>query len=126
MLRKNIISILIPCGLGAGLSLLINRYCPVPTDHWLYSLLWFAVLCVVFNLIYARTDPKNLSQALLAGIVIRLLLALCIVFLYSLKFRASFLTFSLHFISHYILFTIFEIRYLLHLIKTPSNNSSNT
>lgn len=123
MVIKNISSVLFASLLASLVSLLLQRYSILVTPHWPYSIIYFALLCFIFNLVYAsRAGTAAFSELLLGGIVIKLLLALIIVLLYSFKLRAGFLSFAIHFIIHYVLFTIFEIRYLLQLIK--SNTSS--
>lgn len=122
MLIKNISSVLFASLLAAVVSLLLQSLTVLVTAHWGYSILYFALLCFVFNLIYAaQAGSESFSQLLLGGIVAKLLLALIIVFLYSVFLRAGFLHFAIHFISHYVLFTITEIRYLSQLIKSNTN-----
>jgi len=76
------------------------------------------------NLFYAyQSGSAEFTQILLGGIVVKLLLALVIILIFSFR-KSEFLTFALHFIPHYILFTIFEIRYLLPLVK-KNNLSKN-
>jgi hypothetical protein len=123
MLLKNLISIFFPALLAATLSFVLNRYTALQTAHWEYSILYFAVACFGFNLVYtARALKPAFAQLLLGGIVIKLLLALVIVVICSFLFRTDFFSFSIHFISHYVLFTIFEIRYLLPLIKNNTQH----
>ena len=118
MLVKNIVASVVPSFLGVLLSLALNRYTVLLTSHWHLSLLYFCVTSFLFNLWYAYQASKTtFVQAMLVGIVIKLLLALILILIYSIICKQDFFNFSLHFISYYILFTIFEIRYLLHLIK---------
>jgi len=83
------------------------------------------VLTFILNLVYAKqAGSENFTQLMIAAIVIKLLQALVIILVYSLVFeKKGFFGFAVHFIIQYILFTIFEIRYLLHLIKTQTNHA---
>jgi len=53
---------------------------------------------------------------LFAGIIVKLLMAMIIVLIFYFQKILS-LAFALHFVAQYIMFTIFEIKYLLPLIK---------
>ena len=118
MLFKNLTSIFIPALLAALLSFVLNHYTALQTGRWTFSILFFMILCFGFNLVYAaRSRKPEFAQLLLGGIVVKLLLALVVVLTYSFLFKADFFAFAIHFILHYVLFTIFEIRYLLPLIK---------
>jgi hypothetical protein len=86
------------------------------------------ILSFVFNLIYAyKAGSKDFTELLLVTIVIKLVLALIFVLVYSFIDKPGFRNFSIQFVAQYILFTVFEIRYLLHIIKTHStkNNHAN-
>jgi len=80
------------------------------------------VLSFFMNLFFARKRASpDFTQLLLGGIVVKLLLSLVVILVFSVR-KPIFFSFSLHFISHYVLFTIFEIRYLLPLIKKNTTN----
>ncbi len=126
MFLKNILSLFVSALIAAALSWLLNSYTSLHSGHWLYSLLYFTGFCFIMNLAYTWQAPqKSFSQLLFAGIIIKLLLALIILLLYSVKAPAGFFNFSVHFMGHYILFTIFEIRYLLQLIKNNSTTPTH-
>ncbi len=111
-------SVFIPGVLSVLLSLILNRFSPIMAENWMYGLLFLFVLCLALNLIYAfKAGAENFTELLIVAIVIKLLLALILIVVYSFIDKTGFFNFSLHFILHYILFTIFEIRYLLYLIK---------
>jgi hypothetical protein len=123
MLLKNLISILIPALLAAVLSFLLNSYSTLQTRHWAYSILYFTMICFGSNLVYAaRALKPAFAQLLLGGIVIKLLLALVVIVICSFLLAMGFFPFAIHFILHYVLFTIFEIRYLLPLIKNNTQH----
>lgn len=117
-LIKNTVSVALSALSAAAISCALNHYTPLFSASWPYSLIYFSGLCIVLNLVYAfQSGSASFSQLLLAGIVIKLLLALIIILVIAVKYPAGAFNLSIHFISHYILFTIFEIRYLLQLIK---------
>lgn len=118
MILKNLISVLIPTLLGSALSLGLNQSGRLETPNAWYSLLYFVLTCFVFNLVYVhQSRSKSFSDLLFAGIIIRLLTALVVILLYVLFLRSDFSHFAIHFVCHYILFTIFEIRFLISLIR---------
>lgn len=118
MFLKNMFSVFIPATLSVLLSLILNHFSPIRSENWMYGLLFLFVLCIILNLIYTfRSGAENFTELLIVAIVIKLLLALIVIVGYSFLDKPGFFNFSLHFILHYILFTIFEIRYLLYLIK---------
>lgn len=123
MLSKNLLSILFSCIAALVLTTLFNQFPRLHSPNAYYSILYFAVTCLILNFVYGwNAKAKSFSDLLFAGLIIRLLLALIVVLIYSVSFRPDFAHFAIHFICHYILFTIFEIRYLLQLIK---NNQPN-
>jgi hypothetical protein len=122
MLIKNFISVLVPACLSAVVSLTLNLSNLLVNPFWFYSIVYFILFCFISNLIYTlKTSKKNLTGAFLTGITIKLLLAFIIVALYSFLIETSYLAFGIQFTLHYILFTIFEIRYLLQLTKLKNS-----
>lgn len=118
LLFKNLFSVCMPALLAVALSLILNHFTVLPSVNWKYSLYFLFPFCLLLNCIYStRYSHENFTQLLIVAIVIKLLLALTAIVIYSFIDKVGFFNFSLHFISHYILFTIFEIRYLLYLIK---------
>jgi hypothetical protein len=118
---KSISAILISTGLSFLYSFLLSSQLHLESAFWWHSLIFFVVLSIGLNLMYfIKTDEKTYTGILLSSGVIKLLLsmAICLVYLFTLK--GGFFTFFLHFIGHYVLFTVFETRYLLQLIKNRS------
>ena len=125
MFFKNLGSVFFSGLFAFILSLLLNHYSHLVSKHYQYSIMYFSIVCFVLNTIYAvKSKSKTFTELLLAGLVIKFLLAFIVIIIYSIIDKPNFFYFSIHFISHYILFTIFEIRYLLQLIKI--NQSKNT
>ncbi|WP_317896533.1 hypothetical protein [Aurantibacillus circumpalustris] len=116
---KNFYALAIPLSLSVAVSLLLNTYTRIISENYLYSLSFFTLIGFILNIIYAqKAGTKIFTQLLLVAIVIKLLLGLTGVIVYSFIDKPGFFSFSIQFILHYILFTIFEIRYLLFLIKS--------
>ena len=118
MFIKNLIAVFIPALLACLFSISLNTFTSIHSINWYLSLAALFVFSFILNLIYAsQAGSENFTQLLIVAIVIKLLLALTAIVLYSFIDKAGFFNFSIHFILHYILFTVFEIRYLLYLIK---------
>lgn len=127
MLVKNLLSLVFASALALTVSYCLNTFSPIVSKDWLYSLLFLATLFFILNLVYSfRVGSHDFTELLIASLSIKLLVALVIVFIYSLRDKAGFFAFAIHFIIQYVLFSIFEIRYLLQLIKnnTHKNNAS--
>lgn len=126
MFLKNLVSILIPAVLSLLASSLLNAYTTISSANTLYGLLFFCGICFILNLFYAlNARSKALTELLFAGIVIKLLLALSVIVIYSVMNYAGLFSFSLHFMLYYILFTVFEIRYLSGLIKANQTKTNS-
>ena len=122
MLLKNFISVFLPSALAICFSITLNTYSKFVNPFWHYSIVYFGLFCFISNLIFTlKTNKEDLTGAFLTGIGVKLLLAFVIIALYSFLIKSTFLAFALQFISHYILFTIFEIRYLLQLTKLKNS-----
>ncbi len=123
MLKRYLLALIFPAFLATIYSIALNQYPAFANEHWLWSLIYYTLLCGIFNLVYyLLRRSAEFTGLLLAGIVVRLLLSLVATLIYALQFETQFAGFSLHFIPHYILFTIFEIRYLSQLIKSQETH----
>ena len=124
MKLKSISAILISSGLSFIYSFLLNNQFQKESEVWWHSLVFFIGLFIVLNLIYfIKTDVATFTGILLSTGVLKFLLSLVMVLIYIFTLKGGFFAFFLHFIGHYVLFTIFEIRYLLQLIKTNQNEN---
>jgi hypothetical protein len=93
----------------------------MPSEQWQHSLFFFIAITIFLNVIFLiKTDKKTFTGILLFSSVFKFLLSLIMVLIYLLRLETLFFNFFIHFIGHYVLFTIFEIRYLLQLIKIKS------
>jgi hypothetical protein len=126
MLLRNIISILFSVILSAGFSLLLNMFSPIQSSYWPVGIIFFSIICFPLNIYYTSQALKeNFTGTIMAGIVIRLLLSLILIVLFKFYDGGGFFNFAIHFILHYIIFTIFEIIYLLRIIKNQTTGKIN-
>jgi len=117
MLLKNIFYILISAIFSVGCSFVFVGYLSLNNYFWPFSIGYFILLFFIINVFYTfKIESEEFTQLLVGGFIVKLLLALIIILVFSIR-KTDYLSFALHFISHYILFTIFEIRYLLLLIR---------
>jgi len=124
MKLKSLSAILISTGLSIIYSFLLNSQFQKQSPVWWHSIIFFVVLFVIFNLLYfIKTDGKTFTGILLSTGIIKFLLTSVLALVYSFTLKGGFFIFFLHFIGHYVLFTVFEIRYLLLLIKTHQNEN---
>lgn len=119
MRLKSISAILISVGLSCIYSYVLFSFFHQASSAWWQSLVFFVALAIIFNFLYfMRTDVRTYTGILLASGVIKFLLSCVLILIFSFTLKGGFLTFFIHFIGHYVLFTVFEMRYLLQLIKT--------
>ncbi|MCE3228970.1 MAG: hypothetical protein K0S32_3521 [Bacteroidetes bacterium] len=64
-----------------------------------------------------KTNNRSYSEMLFGTIGGKAFVLMIVVFLYAILDKKGLFAFAMHFIAHYILFTVFEIRYLLLIIK---------
>jgi hypothetical protein len=101
-------------------SLCILKFFPQSPQntHWLLSVAFhLAVAIVIAALGLINPDPKALASNLLSVSLGRLLASGIAFFMYSLKFPEFQKWFMVHFMIHYVLFTFFEILFLLKIVK---------
>ena len=124
MKLKSLSAVLISVGVSIIYSYLLNFQFHQQSAAWWHSLVFFTILFIaLYFAANVKTDKKTFAGILLAGGVIKLILSLVMVIIYLFTQKGGFFAFFLHFIGHYVLFTIFEIRYLLQLIKNPHNEN---
>lgn len=111
--------------LSYGLSQLQTRY--LQTAHYWVPTLFFALATVGINAVVTRGEKqsKEFIFKTLALTMGRLLLCMIVVFIYSLINKAGTLAFACHFMIQYIIFTLFEISFLLKYIKQPNKTDNN-
>lgn len=112
-------AILIPLFSSILLSIVLNTCSTIVSIRWYYGVGFLTALTLVFMIICSyQAGTKSFTELLLASIVIRLLFSLVALLICAFLDKPNFLNFSIHFMMHYVLFTIFEMRYLLFLIKS--------
>ena len=117
MLLKNLLNILFSATLSLLLSWSLIMFLNLSSAYWPFSLIYFIVVHFIMNIIYRLFYlSTDFTQMLFAGIIVKLLMAMIIVLIFYFQKILS-LAFALHFVAQYIMFTIFEIKYLLPLIK---------
>lgn len=103
--------------LSYGLSQIPNHY--FNTNHFWIPTLFFALSTLGVNALLTKGDKqsKEFVFKTLAMSMARLLVCMIFVFVYSLINKPQALAFTCHFMIQYLIFTIFEISFLLKYIK---------
>ena len=121
MLLNKFTPVIISLSLCILFSCLINYFNAAHNSFWWISLLFFSfIFCTIQYLFHLKSDSVSAGDVLTATIWIKMLLVLSFIFVYSILDKKGLFAFSIHFILHYILFTLFEIRYLQGKIKNES------
>src|ERR1700741_1181408 len=96
-----------------GLSQVDNKY--FSTDHFWIPTAFFALSTLGINALLTKGDKqsKEFVFKTLAMSMARLLVCMIVVFIYSLINKPQALAFTCHFMIQYIVFTLFEISFLL-------------
>lgn len=103
--------------LSYGLSQIPNRY--FSTSHFWIPTIFFALSTLGVNALLTKGDKqsKEFVFKTLAMSMARLLVCMIFVFVYSLINKPQALAFTCHFMIQYLIFTVFEISFLLKYIK---------
>jgi hypothetical protein len=104
--------------LSYGLSEIDSKY--FKTNHYWIPTLFFVLTTVGANLLLTAGDKqsKEFVFKTLALSMARLLVCMIVVFVYSLINKEQALAFTCHFMVQYVIFTIFEMSFLLKYIKS--------
>lgn len=125
MFFKNLFNIFVSAVLSLLLSWCLVKFLHLNNQFWPLSLIYFIAVHFIINIIYSIFyKSPDFTQILFAGIIIKLLMAMIIVLIFSFQKNLS-LAFALHFVAQYIMFTIFEIRYLMPIIKLTDQNKKH-
>lgn len=108
----------------ALLSILLNKL--VFTEQtdlaWLHSLIFYTCLAFLSGALYRKqTDAKTFLGIIMFVSIGRFLLASIAFFVYTSLFAFHEKSFITHFMSHYFVFTFFEILFLLKIVSTKQN-----
>lgn len=103
--------------LSFGLSQTPTRF--FDTTHFWIPTVFFAITTLAVNALLTKGDKqsKEFVFKTLAMSMARLLVCMIFVFVYSLINKPQALAFTCHFMIQYVLFTIFEMSFLLKYIK---------
>jgi hypothetical protein len=122
MSLKNLKPVIIAVVLSVAGSILLNLlplnvFCP----FWYVSLLFQVFISMLVQLMLFRKtdDQRDYTFKIMFASMGRLLFCMIGLLIYKMVDKQNFTQFALHFMLHYILFTAFEIAYLLKFIKTP-------
>ncbi len=115
---------------SAFLSIIISiglNFIPVTftqSKFWYVSVAFHALTSFLLHFLLFRkaADPRDNTFKIMFASMGRLLLCMFALLIYKLCDKQNFTQFAVHFMVHYILFTVFEIRYLLKFIKTQNND----
>src|SRR4051812_11916922 len=119
MVRQQVVFIGASVLIAVALSLVANHLGFLVCALWFISLLFFTGLNVVLLVIYSLTrQSEDFTGILLGCLVAKLLLSLVTLLLFRVFANDPLLPFAIHFIVHFVVFTVFEIRYVLWLIRT--------
>jgi hypothetical protein len=122
MFLKGFISVALALLFNAFISFSINFFTSVYFENWYYISLAFALFFTIYNFVYInRSSKEEFTQFLLLSLAIKLLLAFFTLLLCAFLFRSVFSGFAFHFISAYMVYTVFEIRFLNQLIHSKPN-----
>ena len=105
-------------GLSFSLSQINSQY--FLTAHFWVPTIFFVIATLIVNFIIVNSE-KNTKEFIFKLLVIsmaRLLLCMVFILVYSLIFKTNTLAFAVHFMLQYLLFTIYEIRYIIKFIKS--------
>ncbi|MDX2174355.1 MAG: hypothetical protein SFY56_14735 [Bacteroidota bacterium] len=120
---KSLPSILLALVIAVSSSLALNSTSVLICNTWWTSILFYTLVFLILNVIYnLKRNEEEFTQLLLATIIIKLLLALTFILVYKVIDSAHVFNFAMHFLIHYLIFTVFEMYYLLKLIKSKQKN----
>jgi hypothetical protein len=126
MLSKNNKAILISAFLSSVISIALNLIFPtqLASKFWYLSLAFHAVTTFFLHkLLFNRTaDQSDNTIKIMFASMGRLLLCMVALLIYKVCDKSNFTQFAVHFMLHYVLFTAYEIAYLLKFIKTQKND----
>lgn len=126
MILKNLLSILLSVVL-CFILVFVLQYFEFCSLNSIYGIGFLSVLFLILNFLYLFfRNKESFSQLMLVGITVKLLLSLSLIALYSFFYKGDFFQFAIIFVINYVIFTIFEIRFLLQLIKNTNLNKHSS
>jgi hypothetical protein len=122
MSLKNLKHVIIAIVLSVAGSLIMNVLpFHAASSLWYVSLLFQVFISMLVQLLLFRKtdDQRDYTFKIMFASMGRLLFCMIGLLIYKMTDKQNFTQFALHFMLHYILFTAFEIAYLLKFIKNP-------
>jgi hypothetical protein len=105
--------ILLGAALCVAVTFALNEWSAFVSELWYPGLAFLIILSVAFNIYYySKRDSDSFAGLLIGGVALRLLLSLVFLLLLWFFARTHFFVAAIHFMAHYTLFALFEIRYL--------------
>lgn len=94
------------------------------TKFWYVSVLFHALSSFLLHFLLFRnsSDERDNTIKIMFASMGHLLLCMFALLIYKLSDKLNFTQFAVHFMLHYILFTVIQIRYLLTFINTKKND----
>ena len=116
---KPVIIALILSVIGSVIMNLVSSF--TYSKLWFISLIFHVLVSFLIQLLLFKKsdDQKDYINKIMFTSMGRLLACMFGLLIYKVFDKANFTHFALHFMLHYILFTAFEIAYLLKFIKNP-------
>jgi hypothetical protein len=101
--------------------LLLNFLSIATSSTWFISIGFHLLISfLLYLLLFRKTgDPRDYTFKIMFTSMGRLLVCMISLLIYKVCDKQNFTHFAVHFMLHYILFTVFEIAYLLKFIKAP-------
>ena len=116
-----ITSLLFPTFLGLLTSWILNRFKFLPSNEWPLGIVFFLGTGVILNILYVvRRKAKDFTQMVFVSLILRLILAFIFIFIQSMYETQVFFNFSMHFLSYFVFYTIFEIRFISIIINNKT------
>lgn len=127
MFNKPYSAILMASGVSIVISALINML-PVPSvvsSTWWISIVFHVVISLLLNLIMLKKteEARDMINKIMFTSMGRLLVCMVGVFIYSLIDKPNFFAFAIHFMVHYMVYTVFEISFIVKYIRSQQTKS---
>ncbi len=121
-----VFNLLLPLVLSLVCSIVFNLFSPTAYSLYFISALIQLVLSAILFFIYkSKLNPKEYTQLLFGSNLVKFLLCLFGLVAFYVIDKENFGKFSLHYLVHYLLFTIFELNYLFKNIKLRQEQLKN-
>lgn len=92
------------------------------SNHYWLASVFFVGTNLLINIFLFKGDKQSkefVFKTLALGVV-RLLLCMVFILIYNITHKSQSLPFAIHFMIQYLIFTVFEVSYLLRFIKSST------